>query len=132
MSAKKWNPKMTELEIKTTELNNLISNGETLKAIELFYSDNVSMQENEEIPRVGKRKCWDNEQQNLKNIKELKCKLLNQAINNKENLVFSEWEITITDKNDKKNRLTEVSVQHWGKGQIEKEKFYYKGFHAEI
>ncbi|MDI9340350.1 MAG: hypothetical protein QM534_07225 [Sediminibacterium sp.] len=123
---------MTDLEIKTAALNNLILNGETLKAIELFYSDNVSMQENEEIPRIGKRKCWDNEQQNLKNVKELKCKLLNQAINNKENVVFSEWEITITDKKDKKIRLTEVSVQHWNKGQIEKEKFYYKGVHPVI
>lgn len=123
---------MTDLEIKTAELNNLILNSETLKAIEIFYSDNVSMQENEEIPRIGKRKCWDNEQQNLKNVKELKFKLLNQAINNKENVVLSEWEITITDKQDKKIRLTEVSVQHWNKGQIEKEKFYYKGFHSVI
>lgn len=123
---------MTELEIKTTELNNLIFNGETLKAIELFYSENVSMQENEETPRVGKSKCLDNEKQNLKNVKELKCKLLNQAINNKENVVFSEWEITVTNKNDKTVKLTEVSVQHWDKGKIEKEKFYYKGFHSAI
>ena len=115
---------MTTLEIKTAELNNLISTGETLKAIELFYSNDVSMQENEETPRIGKQKCLDHEKQNLQKVKQLSGKLLNQAIH--ENVVFSEWEIIFTDKNDKTFKLTEVSVQHWVEGQIEKEKFYYK------
>ena len=120
---------MKELEIKTAELNNLIFNGETLRAIELFYSDTVSMQENEETPRVGKQNCLDNEKQNLKNVKQFKCQLLNQAINNKENVVFSEWEITCTYNNNKTIKLTEVSVQHWEEGLISKEKFYYKDFY---
>ena len=123
---------MTKFETKTAELNSLILKGETLKAIELFYSDNVSMQENEESPTVGKQNCIRNEKQNLQRVKELKCTLLNQAINSKENVVFSEWEIIFTDKNDKKIKLKEVSVQHWNKGQIEKEKFYYKDFYPIV
>lgn len=115
---------MTEFEIKIAELNDLISTGETLKAIEVFYSNNVSMQENEETPRIGKLNCINHEKQNLQKVKLLKGNLLNQAIC--ENVVFSEWEIIFTDKNDKTFKLTEVSVQHWVEGQIEKEKFYYK------
>lgn len=117
---------MTALELNTSELNTLIFSGETLKAIELFYSDHVSMQENEETPRVGKTICWNNEKENLNQVKELHCKLLNQAINNKESVVFSEWEIIVTDNNNKTRKLTEVSVQHWIGNKIEKEKFYYK------
>lgn len=115
---------MTEFEIKIAELNDLIVTGETLKAIELFYSNDVSMQENEETPRIGKLNCINHEKQNLQRVKLLKGNLLNQAIC--ENVVFSEWEIIFTDKNDKTFTLTEVSVQHWVEGQIEKEKFYYK------
>ena len=120
---------MTEFEIKIAELNDLISTGETLKAIELFYSNNVSMQENEETPRIGKLNCINHEKQNLQKVKLLKGNLLNQAIC--ENVVFSEWEIIFTDKNDKTFKLTEVSVQHWVEGQIEKEKFYYKEILSE-
>jgi hypothetical protein len=46
---------VTDLEIKTNKLNALIIKGDTLKAVDLFYSENVSMQENEDIPRVGKK-----------------------------------------------------------------------------
>ena len=120
---------MTEFEIKIAELNDLISTGETLKAIELFYSNNISMQENEETPRIGKLTCINHEKQNLQKVKLLKGNLLNQAIC--ENVVFSEWEIIFTDKNDKTFKLTEVSVQHWVEGQIEKEKFYYKEILSE-
>ena len=41
---------MTALEIKKTVLNNLLIKGETVKAMELFYADNVTMQENEDEP----------------------------------------------------------------------------------
>ena len=76
---------MTELEIKTTELNKLISKGDTIKALELYYSGDVIMQENEDEPRIGKQLCIENEKQNLQKVKELNCRLLNQAIDNKKN-----------------------------------------------
>ena len=68
---------MTDLEVKVGELNRLILDGKTLKAMDLFYAENVTMQENEEAPKVGKQNCLNNEFQNLNNTKEVKCKLLN-------------------------------------------------------
>jgi hypothetical protein len=62
---------MTALEIKKTVLNNLIIRGETAKAMELFYADNVIMQENEDEPRVGKAVCVEHERLVLKNVKEV-------------------------------------------------------------
>jgi lactam utilization protein B len=117
---------MTELEIKTARLNELISNGEGLKAIESFYAEKVIMQENEEIPRFGKQACLENEKQNLKRVKTVSGKLLNQAIDFRKNVVLSEWEIICITHDDKKWKLTEVSVQQWEDGMIVREKFYYK------
>jgi hypothetical protein len=54
--------------------------------------------------------------------------LLNQAIDETNKIVFSEWEIQCAYKDDSKYLLTEISVQHWADGLVVKEKFYYKGF----
>jgi hypothetical protein len=45
---------MATLKEKVNELNNLIASGNTVKAMELFYADDVEMQENDELPRKGK------------------------------------------------------------------------------
>ena len=118
---------MTELKRRVDKLNEHIINGDTLTAMELFYADNVIMQENEEKPRIGKQECLDNEKRNLEKVKKVNSKLLNQAIDPEKNVVSSEWEIIFTTMTDEKFKLTEVSIQQWDdEGQVVKEKFYYK------
>ena len=119
---------MTELKVKVNALNQLIIAGDTIKAIETFYSDGIEMQETEDTPRKGKTVCIATEKDNLQKVKSLKSNLLNQAIDEEKNIVFSEWNYLITYKDDSKFMLTEVSVQHWINGLIAKEKFYYKSF----
>jgi hypothetical protein len=123
---------VTDLEIKTNKLNALIIKGDTLKAVDLFYSENVSMQENEDIPRVGKKNCLDNEKINLDTVKKVVSKLLSQAIDNENKIVFSEWEIIFTTKDNQTISLKEVSVQKWDCDKIVSEKFYYKDFYPLI
>lgn len=117
---------MAELKDKINALNKLIISGDTLKAMETFYSNDIEMQENEDIPRKGKSVCINMERANLQKIKSVVSNLLNQAIDPKKNIVFSEWQILITYNDDNKFLLTQVSVQHWLNGQVVKEKFYYK------
>jgi hypothetical protein len=117
---------MTELKEEVNALNQLIISGDTIKAMEIFYSNDIEMQENEDIPRKGKNICIDIEKANLQKVKSFECNLINQAINVEKNIVFSEWEFLVTYKDNNKFMLTEVSVQHWLDGQIVKEKFYYK------
>jgi hypothetical protein len=117
---------MTEIEIKTNQLNELILQGDTLKAMHLFYADQVEMQENEEKPRIGKAFCLKQEQENLQKVKSVQSKLLNQAIDFRKNVVFSEWEFTFVTHTEQVFQLTEISIQHWANGFIFKEKFYYK------
>ena len=119
---------MTELKEKVNALNQLIISGDTIKAMEIFYSNDIEMQENEDIPRKGKSVCIDTERDNLQKVKSLVSNLLNQAIDEEKNIVFSEWEMLITYKDNSKLMLTEVSVQHWLDGQVSREKFYYKNF----
>ena len=118
-----------ELKEKVHARNQLIIRGNTVKAMEIYYADEVEMQENEDAPRKGKSACMSAEQDNLKNVAKLECRLLNQAIDAERNVVFSEWSFLITRKDDTQFMLTEVSVQYWVNGQVAREKFYYKEFH---
>lgn len=45
--------------------------GETLKAVEYYYGEEVTMQENGEEPRCGKAFCMVHEQNNLAKVKDL-------------------------------------------------------------
>jgi hypothetical protein len=117
---------MATLKEKVNQLNILILTGDTIKAMELFYADEVEMQENEEFPRKGKTLCINYEKENLQKVKTFTGKLLNQAIDEANEIVFSEWEIQCIYRDDSKYLLKQVSVQHWLNGLVIKEKFYYK------
>ncbi|MEP7321689.1 MAG: hypothetical protein ABI761_07205 [Saprospiraceae bacterium] len=108
------------------ELNQLILSGNTIEAIQRYYADGIVMQENEDSIRTGKQSCLENELQNLTKIKELNCRLLKQAFDYPNQVVFSEWEIKFTTFAGQQFILMEVSVQEWHEDKILKEKFYYK------
>jgi hypothetical protein len=116
---------MTTLKDNVNALNELIINDETVKAMELFYSHDVEMQENEDKPRKGKEPCIKYEKMILETFSIVSI-LINQAIDEEKNVVFSEWELQITNKETNKvSKRVEVSVQQWHEGLIESEKFYY-------
>jgi len=116
---------MTTLQENVSALNDLITNKETLKAMELFYAYDVQMQENEDSPRIGKDTCIAHEKMLLE-LFDLDSILIDQAINEDRNVVFSEWEMIITNKETQRSsKRTQISVQHWHGGLIESEKFYY-------
>ena len=116
---------MTTLKENIHALNNLITSKETLKAMDLFYAHDVQMQENEDNPRKGKDACMEYEKMVL-DIFDIDSILMDQAIDEDRNVVFSEWEMTITNKETKKSsKRIQISVQHWHDGSIESEKFYY-------
>jgi predicted DNA-binding protein YlxM (UPF0122 family) len=116
---------MTTLKDNVNTLTQLITEQQTVKAMELFYAHDVQMQENEDKPRIGKETCIAHEKMLLETFT-LVATLIDQAINEERNVVFSEWELLITNKESGKTaRRVEVSVQHWHDGLIESEKFYY-------
>lgn len=114
------------LKQQVKELTQLIIAGDTIKAMELYYADDVEMQENEDPPRKGKQLCVEHEREALQQVTSLQCKLLDQAIDSATQVVFSEWEFTIVNNQKEQHLVREVSVQHWKAGKIIREKFYYK------
>lgn len=116
---------MARLSEQVTALKQLIETGQTLDAMDRFYADDVTMQENEQPPRIGKAVCMAHERQMLAGVTSFKAILLSQAINEETGVVFSEWQYESTDVSNRHFLLTEVSVQHWRTNLIYQEKFYY-------
>ena len=104
----------------------LIIKAETVKAMELYYAESVSMQENEDAPRMGKSVCLDHEKAMLKKTRSVTGRLLNQAIDEVNGIVFSEWEYLFISHTGTTLKLTEISIQQWNEGLITREKSYYK------
>ncbi|UFH57024.1 nuclear transport factor 2 family protein [Spirosoma sp. KNUC1025] len=116
---------MSSLSEQVVALTQLIETNQTIEAMERFYTDNVTMQENDQPPRVGKAVCLAHERKLLAAVTELSSKLVSQAINEETGIVFSEWYMESTYPSGKRFSLNEVSVQHWVNNLICQEKFYY-------
>ena len=116
---------MSTLKDKVEAFNQLITTDQTVKAMELFYAEEVELQENEAAPTTGKQNCISREKFLLGKFG-LALVITKQAIDEANQLVFSEYEMTITNKEDQKLMYrTEISVQQWENGLVKKEKFYY-------
>lgn len=116
---------MKSLSDCVAELTKLIQQGQTIEAMDRFYADDVTMQENQQSPRIGKAVCLEHERRMLAGVTSMQAKLLNQAINGAADVVFSEWQYAFTDLSGQRFLLTEVSVQSWRNELISTEKFYY-------
>ncbi|MFZ6014005.1 MAG: SnoaL-like domain-containing protein [Bacteroidota bacterium] len=112
------------IEEKIVELNQLVLNGKALEAFEKFYHPNVSMQENENAPTVGKDANRDREIEFFGNITDFRgAEIKGVAIG--DNLSTVIWHYDYTHKEWGVRKYTQVSVQHWQDGQIIKEQFFY-------
>ncbi|MDX2069554.1 MAG: hypothetical protein SFV55_14090 [Haliscomenobacter sp.] len=106
-------------------LYNLLEAGNPVEAMELYYHEEVAMQENEEKPRMGKAFCIQYEKGLMAQVEDFQARVLAQAINVEEEIVFTEMEIGFT-RNAQRHLIREVSRQKWQDGQVISEKFYYK------
>ncbi len=106
------------------DLTEMISAGKMLEAFDKYYADNVTMQENETAPRVGKaanRKYEEAFVNGLEKVHDMK--ILGVATGDNYSTVESFMDLTHKDWG--RVARTQVAVQHWDNGKIIKEKFYY-------
>ncbi len=119
------NIKDLSLAQRVEKLNNMILEGKILDAFDLFYSDDVVMQENENTPTSGKPANRINEKAFVGNITEFR----NAAVKNvliSDNLSVVEWDFDFTHAEWGKRTYTQLAVQRWNnEGQIVNEKFLY-------
>jgi len=116
------------LEALNSALDQQVLSGDILGAFEKFYADDVVMVENFDAPKVGKDANREFEKQFLASVAEFHgAQVLSSAVNEKEGVSFSEWEMEVTFKEWGRKKMNQVAVRRWKNGQIVHERFYYKG-----
>ncbi len=117
--------KEVSLKERIEELNSMILVGEILPAFEKFYAENVTMQENESEPAVGKDACRINEEAFVNNITEFRGAEVKSVLVS-DGITVVEWAFDFTHAEWGIRNYTQVAVQRWNEeGQIINEKFYY-------
>ena len=97
--------------------------GESKKAFELFYDDNVVIQHNDEPAVIGKEANKRLLEKDLNKIVEFKCaKPLKVTIGEQSTMV--EWELNDVHVEHGERKYTQVAVQDWNAGLVIKEKLY--------
>src|SRR5262245_34153940 len=108
---------MNNISQKLNDLNSLVLSGKLLEAFDKYYDDNVSMQENETTPTIGKTANFQREQEFLGNITEFRnAAVINQAVG--EDISYVTWQFDYTHKEWGVRNYTQVSVQRWKDGKI--------------
>ncbi|WP_298895880.1 nuclear transport factor 2 family protein [uncultured Psychroserpens sp.] len=94
------------------------------KAIEEFYTENASIQENESTPRVGRTNLIENERKVLSRAKSVSSKCIRPFFISKNEVVIK-WNFRFVWKDNSITEIEEIAVQQWEGNRISKEKFYY-------
>jgi hypothetical protein len=115
---------MTTLLEKITDLNQLILQGKALEAFDMYYHDDVIMQENESDPTIGKQANRKREEDFFSSITEFRAaKPLKVTVG--EGTTMVQWHYDYTHKDWGARKYTQVSVQEWKNGKIIREQFFY-------
>lgn len=115
---------MKTLIEKINHLNQLVLEGKTMEAFELYYHDDVIMQENEQNPTIGKEDNRQREMTFLNSVTEFRgAAILSTAAS--DDVSFVKWHFDYTHKDWGIRNYTQVSVQNWKDGKIIREQFFY-------
>ena len=102
----------------------LVEEGKTVEAMERFYAENASMQENMASPRVGKKALIRHEEDALASISQLKATCIRPVFVSG-NLAVIRWVFEIHDKAGKDMKFEELAYQRWEDNLIVEEQFFY-------
>jgi ketosteroid isomerase-like protein len=106
------------------DLNNRILTGDILAAFDLYYDDNVTMQENTDTPITGKAANRKREEDFVASIEQFHgAKLVGSAVNGDRS--YSEWEWDVTFKGGHRALMSQVAARKWANGKVVQERFYY-------
>ena len=103
---------------------NVVESNKHDLAIEQFYTENASMQENQLPPRVGKVLLVENESKTLAKAKSVSSKCIRPYFVSG-NIVVIKWYFRFEWKNDTCSEIEEIAYQEWQGELICKEQFFY-------
>ena len=106
------------------ELIRLAEQGRFLEAIEQFYAEAATMQENSNPPRVGLPALLENERKVLARAKEVRVKRAHSFLVDGDRAAIH-WEFEFIDFEGRSRRVDEIAYQLWRDGKIIRERFFY-------
>jgi hypothetical protein len=111
--------------LKTVEsFIDLVEAAKTVEAMERFYAEHATMQENEAPPRVGKSALIKHEIGALASIASLKATCVRPVFVSGDFVVIR-WAFEIEDKQGKRMRFEELAHQRWEGELLVQEQFFY-------
>ena len=108
---------------KVKQLISMAVAGQFLQAIEKFYSDGASMQENNGPPRLGLTALLENERRALAFMSQLRTTAVSHVVEGDRAAI--NWIFEFTDPQGNRRRLDEIAYQLWRDGKIVEERFFY-------
>ena len=101
----------------------VVESGDHAGAIERYYTEDSSMQENAAPPRVGRGALVAHERAALARISHVYSKAVSSVVEG--DRVTVHWNFELTDKSGQVRRFDEVSLQEWRGDKIFRERFFY-------
>ncbi len=101
----------------------VVESGDHAGAIERYYTEDSSMQENAAPPRVGRDLLVAHERGVLARMSHVYSQAVSSVV--EADNVAIHWVFELTDKSGKAHRIDEVSLQEWRGDKIFRERFFY-------
>jgi hypothetical protein len=115
---------MESVRENVEELIRLAQQGKFLEAIEQFYADDATMQENSKPPRVGLATLLENERRVLASAKEVRVKRAESFVVDGHRAAIH-WVFEFIDFEGQSRWVDEIAYQLWHDGKIIRERFFY-------
>jgi ketosteroid isomerase-like protein len=101
----------------------VVESGDHAGAIERYYTEDASMQENAAPPRVGRDILVARERAVLAQMSQVYSNAMSSVVEGDH--VAIHWIFELTDKSGKMRRVDEVALQEWRGDRIFRERFFY-------
>lgn len=95
-----------------------------VEAIEAFYADDATMQENQQPPRVGKAALLAGERKVLEGSRSVHARCVRPVFASGDQVVIR-WHFDFEDRYRTVARVDELALQRWQGERIVEEKFFY-------
>jgi len=102
----------------------VVESGDHAGAIERYYTEDSSMQENAGAPRVGRVLLVAHERGVLARMSHVYSKAVTSVVEG--DRVAIHWIFELTEKSGKVHRFDEIALQEWRGDRIFRERFFYE------
>jgi ketosteroid isomerase-like protein len=100
-----------------------VESNDHVGAIERYYTEDASMQENAGPPRLGRDALVEHERAALARMAQVHSRCVSSTVEG--DRVAIHWNFVLTDKSGKVRRFDEIAWQEWRGDRIFRERFFY-------